>query len=99
MPGRALFAFGGLWDRCQTDAGEAIESCTIITTAPAPALRVGEIHNRMPLIIPAAAYDDWLAGVDPAKLLRPFDDKLEAYPVSTFVNNPRHDDPRCVEPL
>ena len=24
---------------------------------------------------------------------------MMAYPVSLLVNNPRHDDPRCVEPL
>jgi len=94
-PGRALFAFGGLWDRCQTNDGEIIESCTIITTEPAPALR--PIHNRMPLIIPADAYETWLNGDDPARRIKPFDGELEFYPVSTFVNNPRNDGPRCIE--
>lgn len=97
LPGRALFAFGGLWDRCRTDAGGTIESCTIITTPPTGALR--EIHSRMPLIIPRGAYRQWLDGDDPQACIRPFDDvELEFYPVSTLVNNPRNDDPACLEP-
>lgn len=67
LPGRALLAFGGLWDRCQTEDGETIESCTIITTAPTSAL--GAIHNRMPFIVPPQAYDEWLQGDDPAQLI------------------------------
>jgi putative SOS response-associated peptidase YedK len=98
FPGRELFAFGGLWDRCHTDSGDTIESCTIITTPPTTALKA--IHARMPLIIPRANYGRWLNGDDPDSCIRPFDDvSLEFYPVSTHVNNPRHDDARCVEPL
>lgn len=98
MPGGALFAFGGLWDRCRTAAGKVIESCTIITTPPTPAL--APIHNRMPLIIPRRAYEAWLAGEEPERLIRPYDDtELELYPVSTFVNNPSNDDARCIEPV
>lgn len=96
MPDGGLFAFGGLWDRCETHDGQVIESCTIITTPPTPAM--AEIHNRMPLIIPRGEYARWLEGDSPDALIRPFDEiELDAYPVSTFVNNPRHDDPRCVE--
>lgn len=97
LPGRALFAFGGLWDRCHTSAGDCIESCTIITTTPTTAMK--SIHHRMPLIIPRSAYRQWLDGDDPEACIRPFDEvELEAYPVSTFVNDPRNDDPRCLEP-
>lgn len=96
LPGGALFAFGGLWDRCETAAGQVIESCTIITTPPAPELAA--IHDRMPLIVPPPAYADWLEGAEPGGRIKPFDAApLEAYPVSTRVNNPRHDDPRCLE--
>lgn len=97
LPGRALFAFGGLWERCRTEDGETIESCTIVTTPPNEALEA--IHSRMPLIIPRADYGRWLEGDDPQACIRPFDaDELELYPVSTYVNNPRHDDPHCLEP-
>jgi len=98
MPDQSLFAFGGLWDRCHTEAGETIESFTIITTPATDALN--PIHARMPLIIPRGAYGQWLSGDDPEALIRPFTDTvLVSYPVSTFVNNPRNDDERCVEPL
>jgi putative SOS response-associated peptidase YedK len=37
IPGHELFAFAGLWmGRTDGDTGEAIESCTIITTRAPP---------------------------------------------------------------
>lgn len=96
MPGSDLFAFGGLWDRCRTEAGEVIESCTIVTTPPSESVKA--LHDRMPLIIPRGSYGDWLAGDAPEACIRPYDEvELELYPVSTFVNNARNDDPRCLE--
>ncbi|MGA8260199.1 MAG: SOS response-associated peptidase [Arenicellales bacterium] len=96
MADGGLFAFGGLWDRCRTGAGDVIESCTIITTAPTASL--AHLHSRMPLIIPRRAYSQWLTGDAPKTCIKPFDEtELAFYPVSTFVNNPRNDDPRCIE--
>ncbi len=98
-PDGGLFAFGGLWDRSSND-GTTIESCTIVTV-PANA-RLRPIHHRMPLIVPAAGYADWLSGSteQAANWLQPSpDDLLVAVPISTYVNNPNHDDPRCLEPL
>ncbi len=94
------FAFAGLWE--SWDKGrEEIRSCAILTTA-ANAL-VGEIHDRMPVILAPDAYDVWL---DPGSerdeltgLLAPYpEEEMEAYPVSRLVNSPRNNDPRCVEP-
>ena len=92
------FAFAGLWE--DWNDGE-IRSCTILTT-PANGL-VGEVHERMPVILPAEDRDAWL---DPeaetqelVSLLRPYPgDDLETFPVSRFVNSPRNNDERCVEP-
>jgi putative SOS response-associated peptidase YedK len=62
-------------------------------------------HDRMPVILPASAYSLWL---DPAMrdvqtvqaLLLPYPaDAMTAYPVSTRVNNPRHDSPACISPV
>jgi putative SOS response-associated peptidase YedK len=59
----------------------------------------------MPVILPPEAYDRWLDPglTDPGAilpLLRPYPaDTLRSSPVSTRVNNPRSDDPACVEPL
>jgi putative SOS response-associated peptidase YedK len=54
-------------------------------------------------MLPSGAYDLWL---DPdadrdqlADLLIPYPgDDLETYPVSRFVNSPRNNDERCIEP-
>lgn len=93
-----IFALGGLWDSSTGEDGVTVESCTIVTM-PANAL-LAEVNNtdkRMPLIVPRETFDAWL-GEDPAAegVVQPFPDaRLEAWPVSTYVNNPRHDDPRC----
>jgi putative SOS response-associated peptidase YedK len=82
--------------------GEQIESCAVLTTNANEL--AAAVHNRMPVILPAEAYDAWLdpANQDTASLqdlLRPYPaGRMRCYPVSTWVNNPRHDDPRCVEP-
>ena len=63
------------------------------------------IHNRMPVILDPTSYGQWL---DPTfqqadtlkSLLRPYpSEELQAYAVSTLVNNPRHEVPDCLEPL
>jgi hypothetical protein len=54
--------------------------------------------------LPPEVYADWLdpANQDAASvqsLLLPYTaDSMRSYPVSTWVNDPRHDDPRCLEP-
>jgi putative SOS response-associated peptidase YedK len=63
-----------------------------------------QFHERMPVIVPKAAWDRWLdrAVTDPAAvddLLVPApDDFLIAIPVSTRVNSPRNNDAECVAP-
>lgn len=101
---RQPFAFAGLWERWRDPAiAEPRFSCTILTTAPNALM--APIHNRMPVILPPSAYDLWL---DPTldapnaltPLLRPYEaDEMEAYPVSTHVNNARNDSPACLAPL
>lgn len=95
-----LFAFGGLWDRWRDSEGDPTESFTIITTDPAPSIK--HIHSRMPLIIGPPDYERWLTGdpEDTETLIVPWaGEPLVARPVSTLVNNPMNNDPRCIEPL
>jgi putative SOS response-associated peptidase YedK len=97
------FAFAGLWEQWKPAEGEPRETCTIITTEPNDLIR--PIHNRMPVILSPTSYDQWLdlsfQHIEPLKaLLRPYpSEELTAYPVSTLVNNPRHDAPQCLEPV
>jgi putative SOS response-associated peptidase YedK len=91
-----IFAFAGLWEASRTEAGELIESVTHITL-PANHL-VGEIHNtkhRMPAILEKADRDAWLSGTpqEAWETLAPYpDDLMTAWPVSTRVNSPKHND-------
>jgi putative SOS response-associated peptidase YedK len=97
------FAFAGLWELwTNPNDGEVIESCTIVTTEANALMRT--LHDRMPVIVPAEDYDLWLDAatqdVEGLKgLLRPYpSDDMTAYPISAYVNNPRHEGVKCVEP-
>ena len=103
------FAFAGLWERwtvpqgaaltgslAERSPGDAVETCTILTTAANET--VAPVHGRMPVILPPDAYGPWLAGEDVPLAPYPTDD-MTAHPVSTLVNRPANDDPRCVEPV
>ncbi len=96
------FALAGLWEHWQSADGSVIESCAILTTRPNELM--APIHNRMPVIIAPADFDEWLhPGPNPEMglhLLRPYpDEKMAAFPVSAHVNNPRNDDAQCIHPL
>ncbi len=95
------FAFAGLWESWKGDGEGEIRSCTILTTEANDL--VGEVHARMPVILPPETHDLWL---DPAvreaeqllSLLVPYPtEDMEAYPVSRRVNNPSNNEPGCVE--
>jgi len=97
------FAIAGLWERWASPDGSEIESCTLLTTEPNELLQ--DVHNRMPVILAPSDFDLWL---DPGAqhpgevqhLLRPYPaGEMSYYPVSTHVNNPRNEDPLCIEPL
>ena len=52
----------------------------------------------MPVIVPSALFDPWLAGE--SVVLDPHPgEAMTLHPVSLRVNKPSNDDPRCVEPL
>jgi putative SOS response-associated peptidase YedK len=102
-------AFGGLyeiWRNPEVPDGDPhrwLVSTTIITHSAADAL--GHVHDRMPLLIPTQARQAWL---DPnlqqadelTQLLQDLSEpELHPQPVSTEVNNVRHDGPGLVVPV
>jgi putative SOS response-associated peptidase YedK len=97
------FAFAGLWEHWQGGDGAPLETCTILTTAANDLVR--PVHDRMPVIVPPRHFAAWLdPGLqDPAGLesvLRPYPaEEMRAFPVSSWVSNPRHEDPRCLTAL
>ena len=103
----ALFAFAGLWERWTVPAGQAlpaslaeygpgdaIETCTILTTPANEAL--ASLHHRMPVILSPDEFDPWLAGenvpLDPCP-----PEPMVLHRVGTRVNSASNDDPQCVE--
>jgi putative SOS response-associated peptidase YedK len=103
--GGAVMAMAGLYElwRDPEGEGEWIWTTTVITTAATD--DVGRIHDRMPMIVEPKSWEAWL---DPAitdadevlRLLEPaMAGRMEAYPVSTAVNNVRNNGPSLVEPL
>ena len=89
------FTFAGLWDTWHNPAGEALQTCTIITTDPNEVM--ASIHNRMPVIIPSAAREEWLAPQNHdiaalQQLLQPYRySEMKVRPVSRLVNNTSND--------
>jgi putative SOS response-associated peptidase YedK len=103
MKDESPFMFAGLFSVWKDPEGKEFPSYTIITTTPNEL--VGEIHDRMPVILPEKHFEEWLdrERKDTAplkKLLLPYPaKKMKAYRVSTVVSSSRNDVPECVEPL
>jgi putative SOS response-associated peptidase YedK len=101
MRDSSVFAFAGLWDHWEGEDG-SIESCSIIVM---PANEVMKpIHERMPAIIAPAHYDLWMDSrmTDKDEIMQYLtsapSSQLTAYPVSTWVNSPKNNDERCIQP-
>ncbi|MGH3873228.1 MAG: SOS response-associated peptidase [Pseudonocardiaceae bacterium] len=94
-------ALAGLWAVWRAAAAPPLVTCTVVTTDAVGPL--AEVHDRMPLILPAPAWAAWLDPdcADPSGLLAPASAELvaalELRPVSTAVNNVRHGGPELVE--
>lgn len=80
-----------------------LRTCSVITTQATDA--VGHLHDRMPMVVPRAAWDAWLDPevTDPSAALDLLQvteaAALEAYAVSTAVNKVSNNDPSLLEPL
>ncbi len=103
MKDRKPFAFAGLWDEWHSPDGSLLRTCAILTVSPNELMAA--LHNRMPLILEARHYADWLnsnslTATDLSALIQPFpSDKMSAHPVSKLVNSPFNDKPECILPL
>lgn len=97
-----LFAFAGLWEHWEKE-GTVIESCTIIVTEANELTRA--IHDRMPVILEGQDYELWLSAEGRQvehlqSVLKSFpSEQMQAYPVSTAVNNPKNESETCIEPM
>lgn len=113
-------AFAGLWERWRPPAetpeltagspenpagepAEEVRSVSIITGKANE--RIAKVHDRMPVILPPAAWEEWL---DPtqqdtgslSRLLVPAPSELfQIQRVSTEVNNPRNKSEHLIRPI
>ncbi len=93
----------GLWDSwTNTETGESVESCTIVTTAAHENLQA--LHHRQPVFLSSAEANAWLEPeADPESLMPLFGPHfpvpLAVDPVSTYVNNARQKDIRAIMPI
>jgi putative SOS response-associated peptidase YedK len=100
---RSLMALAGLWETWKSRANnETIRSFTIVTTTPNELC--GDLHNRMPVILPPEAWSKWL-GEEPAEpdqlksMLVPYAGEMVAWPVSQRVGNVKNNDASLIEPF
>jgi putative SOS response-associated peptidase YedK len=88
------FAFAGLWERWND-----IETFTVVTTSANDL--AAKVHDRMPVILSKLDRERWLEpSAEPAeltKLIEPYPAAdMTDTPVSTHVNNARHEGPECL---
>ena len=85
----APITIAGLWDEWRgRQGGETIRSCAMIITDANQF--VGELHDRMPVILEPGQFEAWLTGAADIELLKPAaNNVLQCWPVSRRVNSSR----------
>jgi putative SOS response-associated peptidase YedK len=59
-PAATPFALAGVYDVWKGRNGQVLTSFAMVMTDAAPS--VAEFHNRMPLVLDNAQFDDWMRG-------------------------------------
>lgn len=97
----SVLAMAGLYELWKDPADDSWRwTCTVITTEAEDSL--GQIHDRMPLMVPRESWSAWL---DPSRpgttdlLVPAAPGRLEAFAVSSLVSNVRNNGPELIEPL
>ena len=102
-------AFAGIYELWRDEALPAdherawLWTAAIITTQATD--DVGQIHDRMPMVIAPQAWADWLdpgtrdLGQLQATMLPAMDGSLTSHPVSMAVNSVRNNGPELIKPL
>lgn len=91
------FAFGAVYDEWSGDGKARITSFSIVTTEAAPS--TAKYHDRMPLILEEAQFDDWMRGPPEiaAEMMKPYTGAIEAWEVTSDVGNVRNNRPDLME--
>jgi putative SOS response-associated peptidase YedK len=94
----SVLAFAGIWSAWGPDS---LITCSVLTTAALGGL--AKVHDRMPLILAAERWPEWLTGEgDAGDLLRPMTEReiaaIEVRPVGAAVGNVRNNGPSLLDP-
>ncbi len=93
-----IFAFAGLKSTWVSPDGELVDTFSIITTEATDAVR--PVHDRMPLVVPPALYDDWLNdGDDPTRVLAELCERSKQLTLDCYASNPVANDTKYEGPL
>lgn len=98
---RQTFAMAGIWEEYEDEFGKGNHTFTILTTAPNTV--VGEIHNRMPVILSLEGEKTWLNPLRSENELLPLmmatsSEEMEAFTISPRVNNVKNNDASLLLP-
>jgi putative SOS response-associated peptidase YedK len=86
------FLVAGIWDNCQ-----GVDRVAIITTSANEKLL--PIYERMPVIVPADAAEQWLNGNNPAALLKTYPaDAMECFQVVGKLFRSGSEGPELIQP-
>ncbi len=103
LKGGEVFGMAGLYDLYKLPDGDWLKTYTIVTTEANELMQ--QVHDRMPVILPKEAEDEWLdrSVTDPFQVIRwlkPYPaEEMELYPVSKQVNSPSNDLPELVKTI
>lgn len=87
--------FAGVW---ATNKDDDVPSFALLTGDPL----VTRVSEPMPIVIDASCYDTWLTESPEAALALCTPRALDGWradPVTTWMANAEHDDPKCIEPI
>jgi len=99
---RRLFALAGLWSPWNEGGRDEPGSFTILTCPPSAL--VEPLHDRMPVILPPAAWESWVSPASDLdrvqELLTTWQgDDMERIAVDPWVNKADHEGERCVHEI
>ena len=86
-----IFFFAGVYGGYRGKLGCAIVTMEALETTK-------EIHERMPFIVARSHFKEWLEGSDSNSFDEAMVKSIKHHRVSTHVNNPTNNDPKCIFP-
>ena len=86
-----IFFFAGVYGGYRGKLGCAIVTMEALETTK-------EIHERMPFIVARSHFKEWIEGSDSNSFDEALVKSFKHHRVSTHVNNPTNNDPKCIFP-